>query len=168
MVNLLRARPSQPTQEGAHNARWFYRHLYRAWRDLVVERGKDGRERVNRINDEIAVLHTLRDKLRCKELWVVGADRQRNPDDDLPADFAAGRVAYYAALHQPLEADTFIADLQRQLRTALAALDADIPTNPHVRLLPKGGGWIALSPSTRSPNRSTSHGSRPRSGGAGR
>jgi len=112
----------------------------------VLEQGKDGRERVNRINYEIAVLHTLREKLRCKEVWVVGADRQRNPDDDLPADFADQRAAYYAALKQPPEADTFIAGLREQLTTALAALDADIPTNPHVRLLPKAGGWIALSP----------------------
>ena len=28
---------------------------------------------------------TLRERLRCKEIWVVGADRYRNPDDDLPA-----------------------------------------------------------------------------------
>ncbi len=117
-----------------------------AWRDLVVKRDDDGRERINRINYEIAVLHTLRDKLRCKEVWVVGANRQRNPDDDLPTDFADQRATYYAALGQPLEADAFIATLQRQLTAALTALDADIPTNTHVRLLPKGGGWIALSP----------------------
>lgn len=116
------------------------------WRDLVVKRDDDGRERINRINYEIAVLHTLRDKLRCKEVWVVGANRQRNPDDDLPPDFADQRATYYAALGQPLEADVFIATLQRQLTAALTALDADIPTNTHVRLLPKGGGWIALSP----------------------
>lgn len=27
-----------------------------------------------------------------KEVWVVGADRYRNPDEDLPADFAKRRV----------------------------------------------------------------------------
>ncbi len=117
-----------------------------AWREHVVKRDEDGRERINRINYEIAVLHTLRDKLRCKELWVVGANRQRNPDDDLPADFADQRATYYAALGQPPEADAFIATLQQQLTAALTALDADIPTNPHIRLQPKGGGWIALSP----------------------
>lgn len=69
------------------------------WHDLVIQRDKDGGERVNRINYEIAVLHAVRDKLRCKELWVVGAGRFRNPDDDLPADFAARRDTYYAALH---------------------------------------------------------------------
>ncbi len=117
-----------------------------AWRDLVVERGKDDRGRVNRINYEIAVLHTLRDKLRCKELWVVGANRQRNPDDDLPTDFAEQRAGYYAALDLPTEAEAFVAKLQHDLAAALAALDADIPTNPAVKLLTKGGGWIALTP----------------------
>jgi hypothetical protein len=53
------------------------------WRDIVVEDAPDGGKRVNRINYEICVLQTLRDKLRCKEVWVVGAKRYRNPDDDL-------------------------------------------------------------------------------------
>ncbi len=34
----------------------------------------------------------LRDRLRCKEIWVVGADRWRNPDEDLPRDFEARRA----------------------------------------------------------------------------
>jgi hypothetical protein len=33
------------------------------------------------------VLEALRDRLRCKEIWVVGADKWRNPDEDLPQDF---------------------------------------------------------------------------------
>lgn len=47
----------------------------------------DGRNRVNRITYEICVLEALRVRLRCKEIWVAGADRYRNPDDDLPSDF---------------------------------------------------------------------------------
>jgi TnpA family transposase len=117
-----------------------------AWRELVVTREDDGQERVNRINYEIAVLHTLRDKLRCKEVWVVGAARLRNPDDDLPADFAERREYYYAALNLPTEADAFVAQLKQELTAALAALDTDIPTNQHVRLLTKADGWIALTP----------------------
>ena len=59
------------------------------WRDVVVEDAPGGGQRVNRINYEICVLQTLRERLRCKEVWVAGADRFRNPDEDLPADFAA-------------------------------------------------------------------------------
>jgi hypothetical protein len=57
------------------------------WREAVVEKDAEGRSRVNRITYEICALEALRDKLRCKEVWVVGANRYRNPDDDVPADF---------------------------------------------------------------------------------
>ena len=115
-------------------------------RDLVAETGKDGQERINRINYEIAVLHALRDKLRCKELWVVGADRYRNPDDDLPADFAQQRAAYYEALHQPEDAEAFVAQLQRRMATALAALDAGLPSDPAVRVAATGQGQLVVAP----------------------
>src|SRR3546814_3110560 len=53
------------------------------WRSSVID--DDGR--VNRISYELCVLTQLRDRIRSKEIWVVGADRYRNPDDDLPKDF---------------------------------------------------------------------------------
>jgi hypothetical protein len=59
------------------------------WREAILERNGDGPPRVNRITYEICVLEALREQLRCKEIWVVGADRYRNPDEDLPADFEA-------------------------------------------------------------------------------
>src|SRR3546814_15175101 len=62
------------------------------WRDLVVEKDDDGRLRINRINYEICVLTALRERLRCKEIWVVGADRYRNPDADLQRDFETRRA----------------------------------------------------------------------------
>ena len=62
-----------------------------------------GGQRINRITYEICVLEALREKLRCKEIWVVGANRYRNPDEDLPADFEAQRTPYYQALKLPLE-----------------------------------------------------------------
>jgi hypothetical protein len=62
------------------------------WREAVVEKDAEGRQRINRITYEICVLEALREKLRCKEVWVVGADRYRNPDEDLPADFEAQRI----------------------------------------------------------------------------
>ena len=99
------------------------------WREAVVEKDAEGRSRVNRITYEICVLEALRDKLRCKEVWVVGANRYRNPDDDVPADFEAQRTPYYQALNLPLEADRFIADLQAEMRQALHTLDAGLPTN---------------------------------------
>jgi TnpA family transposase len=116
------------------------------WHDVVEEKDKDGNPRVNRITYEICALEALRDQLRSKEIWVVGANRYRNPDEDLPADFDARRVDYYAALGLPLDAKTFTAGVQRELREALETLDRGMAKNPHVKILDKSNGWIALSP----------------------
>jgi hypothetical protein len=34
---------------------------------------------------EVVTFQALREHLRCKEIWVAGGDRWRNPDEDLPA-----------------------------------------------------------------------------------
>lgn len=116
------------------------------WEDFVIKPGNDGHEQVNRIAYEICALRALREQLRTKEIWVAGANRYRNPDEDLPGDFEARRVTYYEALHQPLEAEAFIAQLQQAMREALSAFDAELPGNPAVKILPKRKGWIQLSP----------------------
>jgi TnpA family transposase len=116
------------------------------WREAVIEDDAKGRQRVNRITYEICVLEALREKLRCKEIWVVGANRYRNPDEDLPADFEAQRTSYYQALNLPLEPDRFVADLQAEMREALHTLDAGMPSNRLVRINSKQGGWITVTP----------------------
>jgi TnpA family transposase len=122
------------------------------WRDATVEKDAEGRERVNRITYEICVLDALRHRLRCKEIWVVGANRYRNPDEDLPADFEAQRTAYYQALALPLEAERFVAALQEEMRAALATLDAGLPDNRGVRITGRRGGSISVSPFAPQPD----------------
>jgi len=122
------------------------------WRDAVVEKDAAGRDRINRVTYEVAVLEALREQLRCKEIWVVGANRYRNPDEDLPADFEVNRDEYYRALDLPLDADRFIAELQAEMRAALGALDGGLKKNPYVRIGPKGGGWITLTPLDAQPD----------------
>ena len=118
------------------------------WREAVFEKDALGRQRVNRITYEICVLEALRDKLRCKEVWVVGADRYRNPDEDLPADFEAQRTPYYQALKLPLEADRFVADLKTEMCEALHTLDAGMPRNRRVKISRKRNkeSWITVTP----------------------
>ncbi len=118
-------------------------------RELVMEQDTKGRLRVNRISYELHVLEAVRERVRCKEVWVAGAGRYRNPDDDLPTDFAARREAYYQELGQPTDADTFIAGLRQEMTEALAKLDDALPTNPDVRLVQRrrtGKNAIRLSP----------------------
>ncbi|MFD3734585.1 DUF4158 domain-containing protein [Streptomyces sp. NPDC058632] len=53
------------------------------WRAAAV----DDKGRVERIPCELCVLVSLRDALRRREIRVAGANRWRNPEDDLPAGF---------------------------------------------------------------------------------
>lgn len=120
--------------------------LRNSWRELILQQGKDGSEQINRINYEMSVLQALRDKLRCKEIWVQGANRYRNPEEDLPTDFEQKREAYCQALNQPLEAEFFITRLRLEMTQALTQLNQSLPKNPYVKILSKNGGWISLSP----------------------
>ncbi|MHC5825206.1 MAG: Tn3 family transposase, partial [Nostoc sp.] len=56
--------------------------LRSGWQEIILETGADDEIKVNRINYELSVLQALREKLRCKEIWVVGANRYRNPEED--------------------------------------------------------------------------------------
>ena len=114
--------------------------------EMLIELGPNGTERLDRINYEICVLQTLRERLRCKEIWVPGAARYRNPDDDVPADFAQHRATYYQALRLPEDADTFITELQQTMREALATFNDGLPSNPKVKLRLRGKHRIHLSP----------------------
>jgi TnpA family transposase len=116
------------------------------WRDIVIEDAPDGPRRVNRINYEICVLQSLRERLRCKEVWVVGAKRWRNPDHDLPADFAERRDACYERLGLPRAADAFIAKLKAEMTDGLDALDRDLPRSPKVKLKPHRRHPIVVTP----------------------
>lgn len=105
-----------------------------------------GRQRVNRITSERCVLQALRDQFRCKAIWGVGADRSRNPDDDVPRDFEAQRPAYSAALKLPSQAETFLQQVPQARRDELAALDRTLPRHADVAMLEKAKGWITLAP----------------------
>jgi TnpA family transposase len=121
--------------------------LKSGWRDLIVETDAEGKERINRVNYEICVLQALRDKLRSKEIWVVGAKRYGNPEEDLPQDFEQNREVYYQALKQPLDAEAFITQLQDEMTQALTLLDKGLPNNSMVRLIKRNGdNWISVTP----------------------
>jgi hypothetical protein len=95
--------------------------------DLLYKTDKRGRSRVQRTVYECGVFQTLRDKLRCKEIWVVGADKWRNPDEDLPADFEDRRAENYAKLRKPLDPKAFTSQLRAEMEKALADLNDHLP-----------------------------------------
>jgi len=116
------------------------------WWDTIIEETTEGHEKINRINYEISVLQALRDKLRCKEIWVLGANRYRNPDEDLPPDFETYREENYKILKLPTDVDTFIDNLKRKMRTALDMLNSKLVGNNLVSINPKGKGYIHVTP----------------------
>lgn len=122
-----------------------------AWRERVIHHTPSGHVRINRISYEVCVFQKLRERLRCKEIWVEGANHYRNPDEDLPQDFDVRRQAYYEMLHQPLAKETFIAQLEQDMVDALRMLDQGLPKNPWVELLSEGRNRIKLSPLAAQP-----------------
>ena len=120
--------------------------LKSGWKEILLEKDPDGKERVNRINYEISVLQALRERLCCKEIWVVGANRYRNPDEDLPTDFDQHRQIYYQALTLPENVETFIGDLQQKMANGLEKLDKGMPKNSDVTLIGQNQGLIRLRP----------------------
>jgi TnpA family transposase len=112
------------------------------WRSAII--GKDGR--INRISYELCVLSQLRDRIRSKEIWVVGADRYRNPDDDLPKGFESRRAAYYNALNLTSDARAFTRKIQAELERELRLLNAELPRNDKVRILWRGDNRISITP----------------------
>lgn len=116
-----------------------------AWMPHVVEAEGDP-PKINRIAYEVCVLRALRERLRCREIWVEGSRRYRDPEEDLPQDFEAKRADYYAEMGIPLDAKVFTGAIRAELASALKSLDEGMPTNPKVRILPKKDGWISVTP----------------------
>ncbi|MET8877993.1 Tn3 family transposase [Nocardia sp. NPDC004604] len=148
-IDLLQRYLDQPLKEGA-----FFDPaetvplagvVPEQWRAAVV----DDKGRVERIPYELCVLVALRDAVRRREIWVVGANRWRNPEDDLPADFEDNRDVHYAALGQPQDAGEFIGALQGKLRTSLDRFEQALAegTTGGVAIVKKHGEpWIRVSP----------------------
>lgn len=113
-----------------------------SWIPLVVEDGK-----VNRAAYEICVLRALREQLRCREIWVVGGRRYRDPEEDLPQDFEERKAFYYDDLGIPMDAKIFTASLREELTSHLKNLDERISANPKVKIVPiKDGHKISITP----------------------
>ena len=120
--------------------------------ELLHRTDRRGNARIQRTVYECGVFQMLRDKLRCKEIWVAGADRWRDPDEDLPADFEAKRAENYAALRKPADGEAFVAEVREELRAELAALHDVLPALGFLEI--KAGrkqGAIVLTPYDAAP-----------------
>lgn len=113
------------------------------WRGAVIdERGK-----VERIPYELCALIALCDAIRRREVWIAGATRWRNPEEDLPQDFEENRDVHYDALSRPLDPAEFVAALKSRHAAALEMLDTALAegTTGGVRITTRSGKpWISV------------------------
>ena len=121
------------------------------WEDVVFRDDARGRPRVARMAYEVATLEALRDALRCKEIWVVGADRWRDPDEDLPADYEQRRVEHYRSLRKPLDPAAFVDELRGEMHHELGALNDALPTLDWLEVVERRAGAIKLTPAEAQP-----------------
>ncbi|MBU3158369.1 DUF4158 domain-containing protein [Clostridium frigoris] len=122
------------------------------WKDMIEDKsGKNNALRIKRANYELCALQALKDKLRCREVWISGADKYRNPDEDLPKDFDIKKEEYYLAINQPLDVNDFIEKIKSSMKDSLSKLNKTIPKNEKVKILDIGNGRIKISPSPKQP-----------------
>ena len=115
------------------------------WSDLVFRTDARGRRRTARTVYEVVTFQALREQLRCKEVWVVGADSWRNPDEDLPADFEDRRVEHYRELRKPLDPAAFVEQLRQEMAAALRDLDDAAPALEWLDIAERAAGAIRLT-----------------------
>ncbi|MFF2518261.1 Tn3 family transposase [Streptomyces sp. NPDC058086] len=121
------------------------------WAEVVHRTDKRGRRRVVRMVYEVVAFQALRDQLKCKEIWVVGADKWRNPDEDLPQDFEARRVENYQELRKPLDAAVFVDELREQMTAELTLLNDKMPKLSWLDIAERKSGAIRLTAAEAQP-----------------
>lgn len=115
------------------------------WSDLVHRTDTRGRTRVTRMVYEVVTFQALREQLRCKEIWVVGAASWRNPEEDLPADFEERRGENYGELRKPLDPAVFIHELRSEMITELEQLNDSLPNLEWLSIAERTSGAISLT-----------------------
>jgi len=113
------------------------------WIELVIESGPQG-PRVNKLYFELCVLRFLEQGLKCREIWVEGAYRYRNPDQDLPADWSQNRSNYFRKLNIPEKPGAFIEPIRAEMIAGLEAANRYLSKKREVFIYHPGGGEKGL------------------------
>jgi TnpA family transposase len=113
-------------------------------KELIYHVGEGGKKTIDENKYRVLLLRNLHKRTKTKEAWVPGANKFRNPDEDLPADFEEKRAQYYADLELPLDPEQLIQRLQAEMVAGLAELNETIKTNEQVKIT--AAGKIKLSP----------------------
>ena len=83
---------------------------------------------------ELAIFESIEKELGCKNIWVEGAYRYRNPCQDFPGDFESNKAYYHKFLDLPEDVEVFIATLRKELESHLKSFNDSILSNPKVKI----------------------------------
>lgn len=115
------------------------------WKKRIVDPNSG---KIKRICYEVYILKRLADRIRCREIWIEGSFKHRNPDEDFPNSFEENKDAHFDDLALPIDGDVFIEQLKHRHVSALTALNSNIPKNTKVRISSQNGGRIIVTPLT--------------------
>ncbi len=116
--------------------------------EFVCKLCDDKKILVSRKDYEYAIFKVLREKLKNKDAWIVGAFKYRDPECDTPKDFDDNKEYYYGILNQPLQSAEFTKPLKNKLANTITEFDKNLSSNDYVEIVTrKKKTWIKLSPS---------------------
>ena len=88
------------------------------WEEMGIEKEKDV-TRIVKHYFELCVLQKLEKALKNKEVWVEGSYRYRNPDQDLPQDWAEMGMNYCRKHRIPERSEDFVDPIREELASSL-------------------------------------------------
>jgi len=108
-------------------------------REMVIE-DSWGAPRIVKHYFELCVLQKLEKMLKNKEIWVEGSYKYRNPDQDLPLDWAGMWVNYCRKHRIPERSEDFIQPIQNELVSALGKANEFFSEKQDVYIYYPGNG----------------------------
>jgi TnpA family transposase len=85
------------------------------WKETAIEKDTNGNKRIKKYFFELYLLDKLEKNVKCKEIWVNGALRFRNPVEDLPSDWGDNRLYYYHKYKIPVNIGDFASSLKDKM-----------------------------------------------------
>lgn len=112
------------------------------WQPCVLTR-QGGHTAVSRPHYELALLSTLVEKLKAGDVTVQHSRQWADFEDYLiPKDrWQSDREAHYAQLNLPLDAATYLENLDQRLHAVTGAVNTGVPRNEALRIDAAKGEW---------------------------
>ena len=113
--------------------------------DLDIVKNTQGKFR--RLYYELMILNLLVNNLRCKNIWIAGAAKYSDPDQDLPQDFQHNKSFYYDMLTLPRKCEEFTKELKSEMTNSIKNFNISIINDDEINIgLKRGKSHIYVTP----------------------